>query len=114
MKRLIGNRGEDLAVKYLKEKGYKVLQRNFRTPLGEIDIIADDGGILVFIEVKTRTDDSFGLPFEAVNARKRERMRKIALLYLKNIDKERPVRFDVVSIEIRDDKGIIDHIIGAF
>ena len=114
MKRLIGDKGEDLAVRYLKGKGYKVIQRNFRTPLGEVDIIADDRDTLVFIEVKTRTDDSFGLPFEAVDGRKRERMRKIALLYLKNSGKERPVRFDVISIEIKDGRSNINHIKEAF
>lgn len=114
MKRLIGNRGEDLATKYLKEKGFKILTRNFKTPLGEIDIIAEDSETLVFIEVKTRTDDSFGLPFEAVDSKKRERMRRIALLYLKNYGKERPVRFDVISVEMKDGSSKIDHIIGAF
>lgn len=114
MKRLIGNKGEDLAVKYLKEKGYKVLHRNFRTPLGEIDIIAEDRETLVFIEVRTRTNDSFGLPFETVDGRKRERMRNIALLYLKNSGKERSVRFDVVTIEMKNNYSKIDHIIEAF
>lgn len=114
MKRLLGNRGEDLATKYLKEKGFKILTRNFKTPLGEIDIIAEDSETLVFIEVKTRTDDSFGLPFEAVDGRKRERMRRIALLYLKNLGKERPVRFDVISVEMKDGNSKIGHIIGAF
>lgn len=113
MKRLLGNKGENLAVKYLKGKGFKILQRNFRTPLGEIDIIAEDREALVFIEVKTRSGDSFGLPFEAVDSKKRERMRRIALLYLKNLDKERPVRFDVISIEVKD-RNSINHIMGAF
>lgn len=113
MKRLLGNRGEDLAVKYLKEKGFRILMRNFKTPFGEIDIIAEDRETLVFVEVKTRSDDSFGLPFEAVDSKKRERMRKIALLYLKDLGKERPVRFDVISIEAKDG-GSINHIIEAF
>lgn len=113
MKRLLGNKGENLAVEYLKGKGFKILQRNFRTPLGEIDIIAEDREALVFIEVKTRSGDSFGLPFEAVDSKKRERMRRIALLYLKNLDKERPVRFDVISIEVKD-RNSINHIMGAF
>lgn len=114
MKRDLGTKGEELAVKYLKGKGFKIIEKNFRAPFGEIDIIAEDRDTLVFIEVKTRTDDSFGLPFEAVDARKRERMRRIALLYLKNLGKERPARFDVISIEIKDGSCKIDHIIGAF
>lgn len=113
MKRLLGSKGEELALKYLKRKGFRILHRNFRTPLGEIDIIAEDRQTLVFIEVKTRSDDSFGLPFEAVDSRKKERMKRIALLYLKNLGKERPVRFDVISVEIKDSNRI-DHIIEAF
>lgn len=113
MKRLLGNRGEELAVKYLKKRGFKILERNFRTPLGEIDIIAEDRQILVFVEVKTRSDDSFGHPFEAVDNRKRERMKRIALLYLKDSGMERPVRFDVVSVELRDGERI-NHIVEAF
>ncbi len=113
MKKLLGNKGEELAVKYLKGRGFRILHRNFRTPIGEIDIIAEDKQTLVFIEVKTRSDDSFGLPFESVDSRKRERMRRIALLYLKHLGKERPVRFDVISIETRDNNRI-DHIIEAF
>lgn len=114
MKRLLGSRGEDVAARYLKEKGFKILVRNFKTPLGEIDIIAEDRETLVFIEVKTRSDDSFGLPFEAVDGRKRERMRRTALLYLKNIGKERSSRFDVISVEMKDGCCKVDHIIGAF
>lgn len=113
MKRLLGNRGEELAVKYLKKRGFKILERNFRTPLGEVDIIAEDGQILVFVEVKTRSDDSFGHPFEAVDNRKRERMKRIALLYLKDLGMERRVRFDVVSVELRDSERI-NHIVEAF
>lgn len=114
MKRLLGNRGEDLAATYLKKKGFKILMRNFKTPLGEIDIIAEDKETIVFIEVKTRSDDSFGQPFEAVDGRKRERMRRIALLYLKNLGKERPARFDVISVEMKNGSSKIDHIIEAF
>lgn len=113
MKRLLGNRGEELAVKYLKKRGFKILERNFRTPLGEVDIIAEDRQILVFVEVKTRSDDSFGHPFEAVDNRKRERMKRIALLYLKDSGMERQVRFDVVSVELRDGERI-NHIVEAF
>jgi putative endonuclease len=66
----LGSKGEDLAVRFLEKKGYRILSRNFRTPVGEIDVIAEDRNTLVFIEVKTRTDDSFGHPFEAVTFRK--------------------------------------------
>lgn len=112
--RLIGIKGEDLAVKFLKGKGYKILFRNFKTPVGEIDIIAEDRDILVFIEVKTRTDNSFGHPFEAVNFRKKEKLRKVALSYLRYLKKEMPSRFDVLSIELNDGESKIEHIIDAF
>lgn len=113
--RLLGIKGEDLAVGFLKKKGYKILSRNYKTPLGEIDIIAEDGETLVFVEVKTRTDDSFGLPFEAVDHRKKEKLRKVALYYLKNIrKKDAPSRFDVLSIQAGSGKNEIEHITDAF
>jgi putative endonuclease len=110
----LGSEGEDLAVQFLRKKGYRILEKNFKTPLGEIDIIARDGNTVAFIEVKTRTNDSFGYPFEAVNNRKRHKMKNLALLYLKKQGKEHPVRFDVISIFQKDGKGEIQHIIDAF
>lgn len=113
--RLLGVKGENLAVKFLKRKGYRIAERNYKTSVGEIDIIAEDRGTLVFVEVKTRTDDSFGLPFEAVNPRKREKLRKVALFYLKNrCKKEIPARFDVLSIRTTDGESTIEHIVDAF
>jgi putative endonuclease len=112
--RLLGRRGEDLAVAFLKKKGYRILSRNFKTPVGEIDIIAEDRNTLVFIEVKTRTDGSFGRPFEAVGYRKQGKMRKVALSYLTYTKKEMPSRFDVLSIEMEEGRSTIEHIIDAF
>ncbi len=113
--RLLGIKGEDLAVKFLKKKGYRILSRNFKTPLGEIDIVAQDGETLVFVEVKTRTDNSFGLPFEAVDYRKKEKLRKVALYYLKNCyKKDAPSRFDVLSITSGGDRNDLEHIRDAF
>ncbi|HDH53078.1 MAG TPA: YraN family protein, partial [Nitrospirae bacterium] len=71
----LGQKGEELAVKYLRKKGYKIIKQNYKTKIGEIDIIANDGGTLVFVEVKTRESIAYGMPFEAVNSYKR---RKIA------------------------------------
>ncbi|HET6514885.1 MAG TPA: YraN family protein [Thermodesulfovibrionales bacterium] len=110
----IGSKGEDLAVAYLKKKGYRILSRNFKAPVGEIDIIAEDGNTVVFAEVKTRRDTTFGRPFEAVDFRKREKMRKVALCYLKYSGKEMPSRFDVLSIDMDGDKSRIEHIVDAF
>jgi putative endonuclease len=111
----LGSEGEDLAVRFLQKKGYRIVARNYKTPVGEIDIIARDGDTIVFIEVKTRTDISFGYPFEAVNNRKRQKLKNLALLYLKRQGKESPVRFDVLSIFCMDDgKKDIEHIKDAF
>ncbi len=111
----LGIEGEELAVKFLKKKGYSIIARNYKTHVGEIDIIAKDSNIIVFIEVKTRTNDSFGYPFEAVDKRKREKLKNLALLYLKKQAHEYPVRFDVISI-FRMDNGEkeIEHIKDAF
>ena len=107
----MGSTGEKRAVKFLKKKGFKILKTNYETPLGEIDIIAEDNGTIVFIEVKTRTSDKFGLPSEAVVRRKQEKYYKIATFYLQRENKmERECRFDVVEVE--NEK--INHIFNAF
>jgi putative endonuclease len=111
----LGSEGEDLAVRFLQKKGYRIVARNYKTPVGEIDIIARDSDTIVFIEVKTRTDISFGYPFEAVNKRKRQKLKNLALLYLKRQGKESPVRFDVISIFCMDNgKKDVEHIKDAF
>ena len=111
----LGSKGEDLAVTFLKKKGYRIISRNYKNYIGEIDIIAQDGKTVVFIEVKTRANDSFGLPFESVHRRKRQKLRNLALLYLKKAGEELPVRFDVLSITCAENgKMEIDHIQDAF
>ncbi len=110
-KKLLGGAGEKLAVKFVKKKGFKILKKNYKTPLGEIDIIAQDKDVIVFIEVKTRTSEEFGLPCQAVDKRKQEKYYKIATYYLqreKKMDVE--CRFDVIEIE----NGEINHIFNAF
>jgi putative endonuclease len=110
----LGKEGEELALRFLKRQGYRIVGKNYRTPFGEIDIIADDGGVLVFVEVKTRSGDAFGSPFEAVDRKKRDKIRKVALCYLKKIRKEPPARFDVLSIDVDGGTKRIDHIKDAF
>jgi putative endonuclease len=110
----LGSEGEDMAVRYLKDRGFKILHRNYKTPLGEADIIARDNEATVFVEVKTRSSDRFGEPFEAADMRKQERLRRIALWYQKKEGKETQVRFDVVSIKSRLDGNVIEHIREAF
>ncbi|WP_243111936.1 YraN family protein [Butyrivibrio sp. CB08] len=99
-KRVIGNTNEDLACNYLKEHGCRILERNFRCKLGEIDIIARDGPYLCFIEVKYRKDNSFGAPQEAVNYSKRRRISSVSRFYLysKKISFDSPIRYDVIAV----------------
>ena len=98
-KRELGTQKELQAMHYLESQGMKILQRNFRCRMGEIDLIAQDGTCIVFVEVKYRTSSRYGSPFEAVNARKQSTIRKVAQYYLlgrKQMDCL--VRFDVVGI----------------
>ncbi len=107
----MGRVGEKRAVEFLKKKGFKILKTNYKTVLGEIDIIAQDNEVIVFIEVKTRTSDVFGAPAEAVDKKKQEKYYKTATYYLqkeKKLDSE--CRFDVIEIE----NGQINHIFNAF
>jgi putative endonuclease len=110
----LGSEGEDMAVRYLKDRGFKIPHRNYKTPLGEGDIIARDNEATVFVEVKTRSSDRFGEPFEAVDIRKQERLKRIALWYQKKEGGETQVRFDVVSIRNTVDGNVIEHIREAF
>ncbi len=112
---LLGSEGESLALRFLKRKGYTILARNYQTRIGEIDIIAKDGETVVFIEVKTRSSDTFAAPFESVNVTKRMKMRNVASLFLKKHSPELPARFDVISVT-RNGKGqvSIHHIRDAF
>ena len=100
-----GKEGEKLAADFLKGQGYKIVRLNYKTKLGEIDIIARDKDTLCFIEVKTRQSDKFGLGQEAVSWRKQAQVSKTAIIYLKEnklLDKK--ARFDVVSA-LNSDKG---------
>ncbi len=98
-KRSLGHRGETLAARFLKKKGYRILARSDRQRLGEIDLIALDVRTLVFVEVKTRRSHEKGHPADAVDQAKQRRLTRLALMYLKkNGLLEHPVRFDVVAI----------------
>jgi putative endonuclease len=90
---------EDAAVRFLERQGYKIAQRNFATRFGEIDIIAIDDGMVVFVEVKSRASDAYGPPEVAVNRRKQATLRRIAQLFLERRDLlDTPCRFDVVAL----------------
>ncbi len=110
-KKLLGRRGEIEAQKFLKKKGFKILEKNFKTHFGEIDLIAKIDNTIVFIEVKARSSDVFGMPSEAVNSKKQKKYEIVANEYLqkfKLFDCE--CRFDV--IEFLEEK--INHIENAF
>ena len=95
----LGKRGEDLACGELERRGYVILSRRFRTRCGELDIVARDGQVLVFVEVKTRTGRNFGSPFESLTWHKQHRLARMALsyLFLKRLS-NMPCRFDVVGV----------------
>ena len=94
-----GPQGENIAVSFLEKQGYIVLVRNYRQRFGEIDIVAEDGDVLVFIEVKTRKNDRYGSPFEAVDIRKQKKLSMMAQYYIsRNKMEDRAARFDVVSV----------------
>ncbi len=100
-----------MTCKYLKKHGYKILLRNFVTPYGEADIVAESrDGYVCLVEVKTRSADDYGLPSEAVNREKRRRYRKIADYYCAIQNREVPIRFDVASIC----DGVLDYFENAY
>jgi len=102
--KLLGKSGEDRAAKFLTKSGYRILERNYKTKTGEIDLIALHEGTIVFIEVKTRSNDLFGAPELAVNRRKQIRMIKTALGYIQRKEFHQvPCRFDVVAINNADE-----------
>ncbi|MCK9582943.1 MAG: YraN family protein [Endomicrobiales bacterium] len=95
----IGDKAEKDAVALLKKSGYKILQKNYRVPFGEIDIIAKDKKVVVFVEVKMRSSEGFGLPQEFVDKRKRRKIIAAAISYIKaNNIKNTDFRFDVVAL----------------
>lgn len=115
----LGREGE-LAVKdLLKRKGYSILETNFRTRTGEIDIVAVQGSTLVFLEVKTRAGTNCGIPEEAVTHRKQQRIRRLALEYMSAMEpgpRYQDIRFDVAAVTVVSGKKIaeIRHYEGAF
>jgi putative endonuclease len=110
-----GKRGEDLACQELEKRGYVIVDRRFRTRCGELDIVAREAGVLVFVEVRARSGSHFGTPFESVTWQKRQRLCKMAAsyLFLKRLSGE-PCRFDVVSVLEGRGERTIELVRGAF
>jgi putative endonuclease len=100
----LGRLGEQEAVRLLRPRGYRVLQRNYRTPFGEIDLIARQGGTLCFIEVKSRRSLRLGTPQESVTSRKQQHLRRAAECYLLGHPHPGPCRFDVVALVFKPDQ----------
>ncbi len=101
---ITGKKGEEIAAELLKNKGYEIVERNWRNKFGEIDIIAKKDEILVFVEVKTKIGEVFGLPEEMVGAGKLQKVRNMATVYLKG--KDTLCRIDVVAVVLEDDNSI--------
>jgi putative endonuclease len=114
--RAVGAYGERCAVRHLTDTGLRVVARNWRTGQGELDIVAWDGDVLVFCEVKTRRRDTFGSPAEAVVAAKARRIRRLAVQFLQATGvRPREVRFDVVAVCLpRAGAAEVEHLRAAF
>ena len=110
-----GERGENLAVWYLKKNGYKIIEQNYRNQAGEIDIIAKEKKTIVFVEVKTRRSIRYGSPKWAVTPKKQRKISMVALYYLKAIKQtDAKARFDVVAITSNRDEPRIEIVKNAF
>ena len=111
----LGDRGESYAEDYLRRQGYRILTRNYRTKIGEIDLIAEDQDTLVFIEVKTRSSVRYGMPAEAVNYKKRQKITQTAYWYLHAQHRENAIcRFDVLEVYAVGDRWGVHQIKNAF
>ena len=112
----LGRLGETAAAHALERAGLRVIERRYRRRVGEIDIIAERGELLVFVEVKTRQSDRYGTPGESITMRQRRRMARAALDYLtRKRCLERPCRFDVVEVyAVKGEVSRVRHIEGAF
>jgi putative endonuclease len=115
-RRSVGREGETTAERYLRRKGYRIVARNLRSSLGELDLVAEDGSVLVFVEVKARRTAAFGGAIHAVQRQKQEKVIRLAAQYLaRHHLSNRPCRFDVVLLQGSSD-GLprIEHIQNAF
>ncbi len=115
-RRKVGLAGEDAARDYLKNKGYEILDTNYRCPLGEIDIIARDAQTIVIVEVRTKTGRSFGGPEESITRAKAKKLTRLAMHYLRSISsRDIPCRIDLVAVMLKKEDFLpekINHIKG--
>ncbi|UCE75297.1 MAG: YraN family protein [Methanomassiliicoccales archaeon] len=115
-RRQLGKEGERVAVQFLKSKQLCIRETNFRCAAGEIDIVAEDDDVIVFVEVKTRRNSNYGLPEEAVHYFKQKKLLQLAMYYLQKEQlQNKRCRFDVISIIFNNNKiKKIDHFVDAF
>ncbi len=112
---ITGISGEKAACQFLEKRGFKIIATNWRYKHLEVDIIMHDGPILVFVEVKTRSNAAFGLPYESVDLQKQKKLDRAANIYLARYRYEGEIRFDVISILVNQEKKYnIRHIKDAF
>jgi putative endonuclease len=111
----IGSRGEDVAADVYRRRGYRVVARNWRCRLGELDLVVERGGVLVFCEVKSRRQSVFGGGFEAVTGRKRAKLRAVAEAFLQATgSRPQAIRFDVASVAVRGARSTVELFEDAF
>ncbi len=113
-RKALGEKGERLAVEFLEEEGYRILARNFTTKIGEIDIVASMGGLLIFVEVRTSISPHFGPPQYSINREKRLRIRRVAGQFLSIYRDYNRCRFDVITLTGSEGNLSLDHIPSAF
>lgn len=106
----LGRKGERMARRYLKRQGWKIVEKNYKCPFGEVDIVANKGGVTAFIEVKTRSDDGYGAPSQAVDVRRQSRYIRAAKYYFIGRPMDCTLRFDVIEVC----RGEVNHIENAF
>ena len=102
----VGRLGEELARKYLKKKGYKILEQNYRTRYAEIDLVARHKDVLVFVEVRTKIGERFGTPEETLNARKLQKVKRNAFSYASRVKWNKLYRIDAVCIVLAADHTV--------
>lgn len=112
-KQIYGRWGENLAVSYLEKKGYLILERNWRFGKLEIDVIAEKGDIIVFIEVKARKNSDYGFPEESVNRSKQDKILEAAEEYLEINNIEKEIRFDIIAVTGKKGDAALDHFLDA-
>jgi len=113
----LGVIGEEAAVRLLRRRGYRIRERNVRAPMGELDVVAEDRGTLVFVEVKTRSTLEYGDPFESISPHKQRRLQRLALYYLATRRlADRPCRFDAVAVTVAPDGRVqrLELLVNAF